>query len=78
MGSEVTKTFTFEEKVTETEDLYAHNKCNTKIGIVQGGEICFLSVRGVDFCMERRYHDTIESEHIRITKNEREAKLYES
>ena len=37
-----------------------------------------LSIQGVDFRRERQYHGTIKSEQIRITKNEREAKLYES
>ena len=77
-GAEVAKTFTFIHNIGKTTDLYGSNTTDMKIGIVQGGEMYVLSIQGVDFRRERQYHSSIKSEQIRITKNEREAKLYES
>ena len=77
-GAEVAKTFNFIQILKEMLDLYGSSTKDTKISIVQGVEIIVLSVQTVDFRMEWQYHDSIKSEQIRITKNEREAKLYES
>ena len=76
--TEVAKTFTFVQNVRKTTDLYGPDTKEMKIGIVQGGEMYVLSIQTVDFRTERQYHDNIKSEQIRITKYEREAKLYES
>ncbi|MBO6040617.1 MAG: hypothetical protein J6P58_05355 [Oscillospiraceae bacterium] len=77
-SAEVAKTFTSIQNIGKTADLYGLYTKETKIGIVQGGEMFVLSIQAVDFRLERQYHGSIKSEQIRITKNEREAKLYES
>ena len=66
---EVAKTFEISSIIRKTANLYGENKLDTKIGIVQGGEISVLSVQAVDFPSERQYHKAIKSEQIRINKN---------